>query len=556
MRCASGVLLCVWVLFADFSDTRLAMTSSAARLGAGCPAFSAVESYNSYDFAGSPLGLLEKEDAMVKLGLGTRLVKFGLRDDPDSISYKASSFYVPDLLIGKPGIVYAKLFYMPGPIAVVDAGREFSLESLRQDINVPVLRNYVDSVTGGPVSEIEFPLHRFGLTLAGGTENGIFRIGVTAEGFYGKEEMSGSSNTRVVMGFRNVGLHLGSQLHELVRIGFKGEASGYLDTLDDVESGYVNPHEDRYFYGQIPRFGGNIDFGSEGFPVLSNFEIEFGKNRFIYVTKVGGDGLWDVIDSAHIYGREDGNEDAVVSDSMSWNWQTMGTIATDVMMYHPAVRFGYWRNSIVQWQPTEANDNLFKYERERKDTSWEYSSFTFGIGGAASFKEYAKLSFEYTYSNLKLTYGDAWPDTSDRNESYPRIHIGLQGNIHALPFMNMPESIELFLCTGFLYLRENSRFNTWRSEEFSLVNRRISPMSQYYRYLYYDPAFGWVDENTVARFSVGLGGTFLDKLFAGNLFFAFPAKKIEDEKYRGFEFGVDLEYSVRANQPETNNKEK
>jgi hypothetical protein len=343
------------------------------------------------------------------------------------------------------------------------------------------------------------------------------------------------------MGAGTIAIYLGSQVHELARIGFKAGASGYLDTLDDVRQ-FGNPHEDRYFYAQIPHIGVDVDFGKKDFPVYSNFSFEYAKNRLIYVTKVLGYGLWDGYPPA---GREDGNEDVLVGDSISWKWQTLGNIKLNPMLISPALLLSYWRNEIIQWQPTKENDHLLIYERERNDSSWKYSSFTFGIGTAAQFKEYAKLSFEFNISNLKLEYGDGYSHLSDQKETYPRILVGLEGYGHGISALNLPESIELTLRMGFLYLKENSRFNTYSGDEFSKLNLRVTPLSQYNRYIYYDPQSGWVQENTIARFGFGLGASFLRKMFGANLFMAFPSKKTAAADFKGFEFGVDLVYCLR-----------
>ncbi|MBD3344557.1 MAG: hypothetical protein GF401_05800 [Chitinivibrionales bacterium] len=520
MRCVLWVLLCACVIFADFSDDKLTLNSSAARLGAGCPTFSAIKGYNSYDFAGSPLGLLEKGNTLLKFETGHRLVNFVLDDDPDSLLYKSNSFALPFVTVGKPGIFYAQFQYIPHSMKVKDNGRQYEL---------PHSPSLPDSV-----ASYKLPLHRFGVALAGGTTNGVFRIGANFDGFYGEEEIAGGDSKRVIMGFRNLGLHIGFQLHDLLRIGFKGSASGYLDTLNDLDNERAR-NEDRYWSGPIPSIGGNIDFGADNFPVHSNFVFSKASSDFIYVTKVRGIGI-----------REDGDEDPIRGDSLFWKWQTLVLVEKSRFIFRPSFLFGYWRNELQQYEPDDENDLPWKRGRERTDTTWKYSSFNFGIGGGVELKEYGRFHFEYSFKNLKLAYGDAWPDSTDKRSGYPRISAGILGNIHAVPFLNIPRSIEIFARLGYLFQKENDRFNTYRSEEFGLVNTRVSPLSQYHRYLYFDPLFGWVKENTISRFSFGLGGTFLDRMFEGNLFCAFPVRKTGEEKHKGFEFGVDLSYHLRV----------
>jgi hypothetical protein len=202
------------------------------------------------------------------------------------------------------------------------------------------------------------PLHRFGITVAAETPTKYMRIGIAANGYAGTLTTSAGPNTRTVMGLTRLSAYLGSQVHPLVRIGIHGGATGSLDSLRDL----TNTFEDRFFYGTIPSYGGDVNIGMEGVPVQSNFNLDIASNHFVYVTK----GMAPQ--------KPDGSEDALVGDSVSWQWNTMGKIGYAGFEYLPALSMEYWRNKIQDYTPGAKNYPL-QYGPMRKDTNWTFLHF-------------------------------------------------------------------------------------------------------------------------------------------------------------------------------------
>jgi len=208
--------------------------------------FTDLSAYNSIDFAGSPLGLLEIPIPLVSLSAGFGRRSWESAGHGVSGDGGVNSFDLPRLRVGAPGIICMEAGYYP------------------QNAETDTFR---------------LPLRRFGLTIAGGVPGGWFRMAVSASGILGELEQTGTQDHRSVMGAENVGLYIGTQIHPLVRLGAHVAADGVFDSLHRTV--YV---EDREFIGSIPRIGGDIGFGDSSLPVLAGFSLDAAKRRFIYAT--------------------------------------------------------------------------------------------------------------------------------------------------------------------------------------------------------------------------------------------------------------------------------
>ena len=96
----------------------LAGTPDAAHASAAipvCASFTDPETYNSYDFCNSPLGLFDTDSIRVKASLGLRLAQWKSATG-DSLVRRYIAGNVPDILIGKPDAIYFQLNYTPATI--------------------------------------------------------------------------------------------------------------------------------------------------------------------------------------------------------------------------------------------------------------------------------------------------------------------------------------------------------------------------------------------------------------------------------------------------------
>jgi hypothetical protein len=490
------LLLCVSA-FAGVSETGLISSRSISRQAYGIPRFSDWTAYNEYDFCGSPLGLFEKESSSVHLELAYRFFSLANAHSADSVSGSANVPVIPNLTVGKRNILYIMLGYGPAWLDQKAIGQTLSLA----------------------------PLHRFGVTVATETPEKYLRFGIVGKGYYGTLKTSLGPNTRTVMGLTQLSAFLGSQVHPLVRIGIHGGSTGNLDSLKD-QGQFL---EDRFFYGTVPSYGGDISVGMEGIPVQSNFSITAATNHFVYVTK----GLFSQ--------KPDGNEDALSGDSIAWQWNILGKFGYAGFQYQPALSMGYWRSKIQNYTPGEKNYPL-QYGPARKDTNWTFSSFTLGLGASSLLQTYGKAWFEYGHEFFWASYG-AGANTPGRSRGYDYIGLGLEGNVNAIPGLNMPKSIEAFLRLGYCNTRQNSRFGQYHADEFRQFGT-VGPGSQLSGDKSpYSLSFG-ADER-VSRFSLGAGGTFFNRMLGVDVMLAFLSREAAT-KESGLEFGVGVEYILKA----------
>jgi hypothetical protein len=491
------ILIVSFSAFAGVSETGLLSSQSISRLAYGAPRFTDQTTYNEYDFCGSPLGLFEKESSTVHLELAFRTFSLANANSSDSASESANVPVIPNLTVGKRDNLYIMLSYQPAWLEQKAVGHALSLA----------------------------PLHRFGLLVAAETPSKYMRFGIAGKGYAGTLTTSLGPNSRTVMGLTQLSAFLGSQVHPLVRIGIHGGATGNLDSLNDKSHVF----EDRFFYGTVPSYGGDINVGMEGVPVQSNFNIDNASNHFVYVTK----GMAPE--------KPDGSEDALVGDSLSWQWNTMGKIGYAGFLYQPALSMEYWRNRIQDYTPGAKNYPL-QYGPARKDTNWTFSSFTLGIGASSLLQTYGRAWFEYRHEFFWASYG-AGVNTPDKSRGYDYIGLGLEGNVNAIPGLRMPKSIEAFLRLGYCNTRQNSKWGQYLGDEF----RQFNPMAARSEFSGdnspYSLALG-ADER-VSRFSLGAGGTFFNGMLGADVVVAFLSREA-DMKENGVEFGVGVEYILKA----------
>jgi len=499
MLAKNSLLLSISIVAAVAAQTAQPIDVTSARQAVGAPSFSDWGHYNSYDFCGSPLGLFKKDSARVRLDLGMRSTSWHESGHGDSLKQSATAWNLPDILIGKPGIAYVRINYTPASISDDTHG-------------------FVSNTSAG-LQKLSLPLQRFGLLIAGQVPSGIFQMAIRGKGYYGNEALAASPNTRLIMGLEDLSATIGSRIHELVTIGMQGGAIGKLDTLRNLEGNL--PISDRYFVGKIPMLGWYADFGKPGFPVASDFSLQISTHRFVYVTGFNADRF------------------PIKGDSLTWKWQAIGDVEHAGITYHPALFLGYWSNHYQVYLPT-ADNNSLDVGPKANGQDWKVSDFHFGIGTSAKVMDFGKAWFEYAHSSLGLAYGDSWASRPEKQSGYDRVMIGIEGNARAIAALQLPKSVEGFVRLGYFNQRENSAIDAFESEQFELVNS-VDYNSMMYRYA---PDFGWGLDQRVIGFSIGLGGSFFNRLLTADAHVAFLSKE-SAARVSGTQFGLDCVYSLR-----------
>lgn len=435
--------------------------------------------YNAADHAGSPLGWLEKDSSVLKTDLFFRYFRFS-----DEAGNRSSSrnLVIPHVRAGKPGIILFDLFYSPDILEI----KSYQTQKL--------------------------PLHRFGFGLAAGLESGLFQFALNGDFFTGEESHDLDGDRRFMIGSNEISVHLGSKVHELVKLGLYGGINGYLDSLvcEDPEI------QDRYFSGAFPLFGGFIDFGKDQFPIQSNFSLGIGFPKFVYVIKPDS--------------KPFGNQEVIRADSVGWDWKFLAEIPSANFTINPAFKVGYRRMTSQLYIPTEDN-NPWEYDSKLSESNWTVSSFGMGFAIASDFLKYVNMNLEYSFKTLSFEYGPAYFFYSNQKHWYHNIVWGIQSNLKNLPFLRMPESMNLILRAQYFNFRQSGFFNPWRTDQFKHVNL-ISNHSQLYRY----SPDALVEAYRFAGFNLGTGAEFANGLFGVNADFLF----LRD----GFELGVKVTHKL------------
>jgi hypothetical protein len=487
MKFKIAFIISLAVVFTLFPQTASSIDRPVSKLSIASPSFSDRSQYNSYDFCNSPFGIFEKDSFRVNLDCGFRYDGWHATSKSDSLQRSYSAWNLPDIMLGMPKVMYVRLNYTPTTIT----------DNTLQQQNLTL------------------PLQKFGLTVAGQAPRGIFQFAVRAKGYMGTEKGDGMPDTRFIMGLDDLSAAIGSRLHDLVAIGMSGGANAKLDTLLDPVM------TDRYFTGQVPFFGWYIVFGKDGFPVASDFSLQIATHRFVYVSETN-------VDQPPIRG-----------DSLAWKWQSIGNIQSSGITYCPALYIGYWSNHDQEYDPTDANNNL-DVGAERPGRNWKTSDLCWGLGTSVAVRKYVTTWFEFAHSDIALNFGANWPDVQTMKRGYDRICLGVEANLHAIPALRFPESIETFVRLGYFNQRENSRINAFQSDEFGPVNF-MSTGSMIIRYF---PNLNWGDDQRVVGVVLGSGATFYNRMLQADAHIGFLTKYAAANQ-SGLEIGLDLAYNLK-----------
>lgn len=469
-----------------FVITALALLSAQAQQPLSVQ-FSDKSLYNAADHAGSPLGWLETDSSSLSANLSFRTYRLKSDDDKSIVN---KSFAVPHLRLSNPGTIVFDLFYSP-QIAHSEFG------SLKTTL----------------------PLNRFGMGIAGGALNGILQAGIKVDMYVGKLSHDSfienpplvGTEERFILGSDCVSVHIGSRIHELVGIGFYGGARGFLDSL---RSQNPEVNQVRFFSGAFPLFGGFIDVGKTGFPVRSNFSMGGGYNRFVYTYKNGSSST----DAPTIQG-----------DSIGWNWITMADLGGNGLSLSPALQVGYWRSSSERFEPGPDN---YPWQKGTAipQTEQKVSSFGMGMGLDADLFEYVICNLEYGFKNISSENS-----SSDEKRWYHRTVLNLEGNLHKIDALRIPESMKLMLCAGFFNSFYNLNYDSWQIESEHLQTSQERYLNSVY------------SDSRVAGFNTGVEASFIDGLFGINAQFYFFNDQLST-RAKGPGFSLDLSCNLQKSE--------
>ena len=523
------------VVFAQFNESRGPVSTNAKNLSTVSTSFTDKNNYNTFSHSANPIGIFETEDALLNFKVGHRYLGWNNSSNPDS-SQLVNGFIIPQILVGAPDKIYLGLNYSINPTS---RSNEFE--------------------------KITMAYNSFGMFLIGQTEEGRLQFGVKGKGYYGNERTVLFDSSRTILGVDEVGVCLGSKLHEAVQINFYAHAAGFFDSLftkdrypDPTSNDSIQWPQERFAWLQLPQIDFSIDIGMKDFPYLSNFCFTYARNNFVYTLKANN--VWLPNSNFHqIAGNNDAqwsDADPIVTDSIGWHWQNLWEIRINKTFgLNPALHLGYWHNRCKRMKPGTDNHPI-NYDGEKTGYTWENESFQFGIGNVFLLEKFAKIWFEYSRANLGLEItGNQIAADEPEKRGYNRIGTGFITQIDALPFINMPKSVELFFTFGFLFMQENALYSIYKFEPFRFMYN-IGVETQLYRY---QPWEEMKTELKTSNVSFGLGASFMNKMFEVGVHLGILRQeytKVRDEKYKGLESGIDLKYNILSANKEKRGVEK
>ena len=515
------LLLTAAVTLAQFNESHGPSSSRAKDLSTVSTSFTDKNIYNTFSHASNPIGIFETEDDRLSFAIGHRYLGWENKSNPDSSRF-VNSFLIPRILVGAPDKMYLGLNYSLNPTSRADEFEKLSM-----------------------------PYNSFGLFLVGQTEDGRFQFGIKGQGYYGREKTDLYDSTRIAMGVDEVGVCLGSRLHEMVQLNCYAHAAGLFDSMFTestivIDNDTIQWPQERFSWLQLPQIDVSIDVGMDDFPYMSNFCFTYARHNFVYTLKADGvqPGNSYFHQVAGYNSEQWADADPIVTDSIGWHWQNLWDIRINEFFgLNPGLQFGFWHNRCKRMEPGSDNHPI-NYDGEKKGYTWETKSFQFGIGNTFLLQEFARIWFEYSRANLGLDItGNQITAEEPKKSGYNRIGFGFTTDIDKLPFINMPESAGLFFTFGFLFLQENELYTTYRLEPFRYMYD-IGIQTQLFRY---QPWEVMKNELKTSNVSFGVGASFLNKIFETGVHLGILRQeytKGRDEQFKGLEFGIDLKYTI------------
>jgi hypothetical protein len=500
------------ICFAQIHQSAFPTSYSAKQHISLSSSFTDGSNYNSYDFAGNPLGKLEKDSNIIELNAGYRLYNSSANGPQDS-SGKYNGFVLPVISLHPSSNFLMSLNY--------------SLNSIKTDSN-------------------SLPVHQFGIMMISQTNKKFFQGGFAAQGFIGKEKPVVGDNTRSLIGLEDVGVCIGSQMGPLVNLGVYAHAAFLLDTLLNSNENVLL--QERYASVKLPQIDVTGDINIPNIKDKASLYFTFAKEDFVCTEKSDNNSL---VNTFHATTGNNGTEnqwdaDPIQNDSIAFGLQNMTSFnLNDSVWLIPSIALGYMQNNFVRMKPGN-NNQPFSYNGMRSGYDWKTGSLRFGIGSSVDFFSMTDVWLEYSFSTLKLTLGDKYPDSlkDSNSKNLNRFGIGSKLNFARIPALNISKSTDLAFTIGYLFEQRNKLLSTYRGDAFSYV-QPIAVNTQLNRYT---PWIQFSETTTSSGIQTGLHTSFKDDTFITDLYFIYASESISgDNKRDGHEIeaGLDLILNVK-----------
>jgi hypothetical protein len=471
--------------------------------------------YNSYDFAGNPLGKLDSDTNLVALQTGYRFLHL-TRNAPVDSSYNFNGFVIPVITL------------RPSPSVLLSFN--YSLNSIESD-------------------SLSMPVHQFGFMMLSQANKGIFKGGIAGQGFIGTEKQSDGSDTRTLMGIKDMGICIGSSVSPFVNLGLFAHAAFLLDTLSSSTNN-VSPLQERFASVQLPQIDVTADINLPKASERAGISYTYAKRHFVLTQKSESD---SAMRTFHDIAGDNGDDhewdaDPIVNDSMAFALQNMWKINFENnMALMPSFAIGYMRNQFKRMKPSKDNQPL-SYDGQKDGYEWQTRSFRFGVGTKVQIFDLSTVWVEFSRSSLNLSLdGEKFADSlkDSKSKGFYRLGLGTQFNFARIPGLNISKSTDIALSVGYLYDEQNDLISSYRGETFS----NVLPMAVNTQLSRYTPWKQFREKISSSGIHTGLHTSFKDQTFMTDLYFVFFNQSITGEnprKGKEIETGLDFTYNLKA----------
>jgi hypothetical protein len=471
--------------------------------------------YNSYEFAGNPLGKLDSDTNLVALQTGYRFLH-STRNAPVDSTSQFNGFVLPVITLR--------------PSSYVLFSFNYSLNSIKSD-------------------NLSMPLHNFGFTMLSQANKGVFKGGITGQGFIGTEKQSDGSDTRTLMGFKDMGICIGSNVGPFVNLGLFAHAAFLLDTLSHLTDN-SSPLQERFASVELPQIDVTADVNIPNASERAGMSYTYAKKHFVLTEKSGSN---SEIQTFHDIAGDNGDDhqwdaDPIVNDSMAFALQNMWKINFENnMALIPSIAIGYMRNQFKRMKPG-TNNHPLSYDGQKNGYEWQTRSFRFGVGTKVQIFDLSAVWVEFSRSSLSLSldgekYADSLKDS--KSKGFYRLGLGTQFNFARIPGFNINKSTDIALTVGYLYDEQNDLISSYRGETFS----HIHSMAVNTQLMRYTPWKQFREKISSSGIQTGLHTSFKDEEFITDLYFVFFDQSITGDNPRKgneIETGLDFTYNFKA----------
>lgn len=466
--------------------------------------------YNSFNFAGNPLGRLVVDTNLVTLNTAYRMYN----QAQDSLKIKYNGFIIPSLTLRPTKTLLFNLNY---------------------------------SLNSATIDPLSLPLHKFGFTMLGQTTNAVFQAGIAGDGFIGTVTEKNESDSRTILGFNNTGICIGSTIVPEVTLGVFAHASFLLDTLHISD----NPSllQERFASVTLPQIDLTADII---IPTIKNkilLGYTFSKSHFVYTIKSDNPAL--VQEFHNTTGNNDiphqWDADPIVTDSMAIAIQDQISFDIGKTTLKPSLTTGYLQSSSKRMKPGSSNHPL-TYDGVKEGYNWKTNSFKIGFGTSFSILDMSNTWIEFSYSTLKLQLlGDKYAESLDdiSKTGLTRFGLGTEFDFASIPSFNINQSIDLRLSIGYFRNGYNPLLSTYRNELFAhvLPNTVNTQLNRYTPWEQFDKTV------TLSGIHTGLHTSFKEETVAADLYFVFAKEKFDNAPIQSgtvTELGIDITFNIKS----------